>query len=522
MLRNTTGLERKLGFLKGLASVWMLCKPASAFNNLVGAMGTVPSVIDDRTKCGVLWAAKEVGNGLGLAEKYYFYNKFGNGKKLAGENNRIFEFIHKNGWDGAELTADMLNAGTTFSSKAWKQISEKAMIMFSHTESLNRMSSIRAAAMALAKQRKIDINSLSDSEFAGLMKEAKSISDFGNGVYNKGNKLSWARGGDISSILDSLLLFRTYEINQLNMIWDMISHGNIKGVLAISASLMLAGGMKVSIIGTILMTALGAMGVGGEGDDGEDNDDKIYHALSDAGYEKLSNVLQYGILSLAKINLSGTYQNSFTKLIHEGISTKQDIDLPAFFFLGDLRDAINYARSGSWGKAAESVLPAWGMSISRGAREWAYGVTDRAGRKRKDIFDNYIEPDGWDLTARLLGFNPIGVSEKTNRLWSEKKIKSVFSEERNELYSRYRYMVNHGDPDMNDLVELSRDIEEYNAKVRRSKRNLPLIDAASLANSLKDRDNKTFVENLDDKDKKRREKKIKSKIVIRNGKFEKE
>jgi hypothetical protein len=65
-------------------------------------------------------------------------------------------------------------------------------------------------------------------------------------------------------------------------------------------------------------------------------------------------------------------------------------------------------------------------------------------------------------------------------------------------------------------------IEEYNAKARRSKRNVPFIDGTTLNNAVKEKDNKFLKEDLGEKDQKRIEKKSKGKIVIRNGKLVKE
>jgi hypothetical protein len=49
MLRNTDELERVLGKLKGLSAVWMLTKPSSALNNLLGGIVTNPASIDNKT-----------------------------------------------------------------------------------------------------------------------------------------------------------------------------------------------------------------------------------------------------------------------------------------------------------------------------------------------------------------------------------------------------------------------------------------------------------------------------------------
>jgi hypothetical protein len=66
------------------------------------------------------------------------------------------------------------------------------------------------------------------------------------------------------------------------------------------------------------------------------------------------------------------------------------------------------------------------------------------------------------------------------------------------------------------------EIEAYNARVRRSGRNIPYIDDVSLRNALTDTENKFFTAGLDEKAQRRRENKGNKKLVIRNGRIVRE
>jgi hypothetical protein len=187
-----------------------------------------------------------------------------------------------------------------------------------------------------------------------------------------------------------------------------------------------------------------------------------------------------------------------------------------------LSDAIEYSQSGQHLKAIETLSPAWISSGIRAFREFDEGVTDRAGRRRKDEHDEYIKPDTLDTIVRLAGFNPVSISERTDRVWSEKKIKESYAEMRRDILGRYRDMVNDGNPSQDELADLALEIEAYNARVRRSGRNIPYIDDVSLRNALTDTENKFFTAGLDEKAQRRRENKGNKKLVIRNGRIVRE
>jgi hypothetical protein len=180
-------------------------------------------------------------------------------------------------------------------------------------------------------------------------------------------------------------------------------------------------------------------------------------------------------------------------------------------------------------KAVEQLLPSWGASASRAFREgelfgigFGDGVTDKAGRHKKDIHDQYIKPDNIDTLFRLFGFNPVDVSSKSDRVWNEKKVREKYSEMRREITSDYRDLINDGNPTDSEIADIALRIEEYNAKALRSKRNIPLIDDTTLKNALADKDNKFFKADLSEKEKKSRDKKAKKKLVIRNGRIVRE
>jgi hypothetical protein len=376
--------------------------------------------------------------------------------------------------------------------------------------------------MALAKKRGVNLSAMNDVQLQDFLLDAVKISDFGNGVYDKTNKLTWARGGDWQSVIDSALLFKTYEVNYYNNMWNMFNHKNLKGLLYTTASILAMGGGKASIPVTLLLGALAALGIT-DPDDEEESDEYVYNLIADVAGQETANVAKYGIPSLLGINLSGTYRDTITDALHDGVpdGTISISDLPAYSIFKRFENMKEYGFRQP-GKMVEEILPAWFASGSRAIREKYTGVTDRAGRQRKDVNNEYIKPDKGDTVLRFLGFNPVSISEKTDRIWTEKKVKEKYAEQRREIYARYRDYMKSGDTSDSKLAQLALDIEEYNAKVARSNRNIPLIDEAGLERAAKDTESKFLKSSLDEKAQQRREKKEKGKIVIRNGKLVRE
>jgi hypothetical protein len=384
----------------------------------------------------------------------------------------------------------------TYMGKAAYQMSNVALYMFSGVEQANRAASIRAAAIALAKKKGMVLSKLSRKELFDILDESRAISDLANGVYDKSNKISVARGGGLHTIADAFMLFRTYEGNLFQVYIDLIKNRNYGALAYISAMLTLLGGVSGSIAMSMLSSLLGFMGVGDDDED-KDYDERFFSWVSDKAGKRSELILRYGLPSLVDINLSGTYQNTVTQMI-KNKTFVPEVAVPAMFWVDRAKNIWHYGTTGQTLKALGQLLPAGiggivsPTGIVRAIDESIHGVTDRNARVRKDIYDRNIEPDWLAITMRSLGFNPVSISEKTERLWSEKKIRNRYSEKRREIYTRYREYMNSGSNDTGILADITADIDDYNARVTRSRRNIPLIDEKGLERAVKERENKFF------------------------------
>ena len=492
MLRNTSGLERVVGFWKSLAAIKYLFRLSGAFNNLGGAITTVPAVLDHHTKCGIAFALGRMGEGYKLYGQFLYYNRFGKGRQLTGEAGAVMEIIHRNGWDGAELCKAATQAGLTFAAKGYRKFTDLALYAFGTMEQYNRAASIWSAYQALLRQKGIDASRLAPLEREKLVKEARNLSDFANGDYTKANKLFLAQGDSIGHLLfDMTAMFKTYNINLYNNIMDMILHGNwrrggLKGTLYISTMLMLVAGIPASLVYTVLTNALGAAALPPP-DDGEKREDQLFNWLADNGWDTTASFLRYGVNGLLGANTLSTYKSFAvaTKEAFENPKSALELGGAPASVVEDVWEAVKEYRHGRFLSGTEKLMPAAIGAPARAIREKTAGVTDRHGRIRKDVDDRAIEMDWNAFALRSLGFNPVSISEKTDRLRSEKIIEKTYAEKRKEIYDRYRYWYNSPGHDAVELADITKDIEAYNARVERSKRKFPKIDAKSLKRAIK-------------------------------------
>ena len=484
MLRNTSGLERTVGLLKSFTAVKYLSRPSGAFGNLGGAFTTVPPVIDHHTKYGILRTLARLGEGYKLYGQYLYYNRFGKGKALTGEAGEVMDIIHRNGWDGAEQLKDLTETGLTFAAKGYKKFTDLALFAFGTVEEFNRAASIWSAYNALAAQRKIDTSKLTSPERESLVKDAKRLSDLANGDYSKANKLAFARGDDIPhQIGDMMMMFRTYEVNKWNNIFHMILHGNVKGPIYIATMLMLVAGVPASFLYWLVAKGIGAAALPPP-DEGETHEDQLLNWLADNGWDSTASFLRYGISGAALgANTQGTFNNPVRDLWNNGMS--MEMGGAPFSAIEDVWEAVTDYGNGRLLSGTEKLMPAGIGTVARAAREKGFGITDRHGRIRKDVEDKPIEMDWNAFALRSLGFNPVSISEKTDRLRSEKIIKKKYAEIRQEIYDKYRFWYNSPRRSPEELAEITKEIEAYNARVERSKRDFPKIDAKALKRAVK-------------------------------------
>ena len=178
-----------------------------------------------------------------------------------------------------------------------------------------------------------------------------------------------------------------------------------------------------------------------------------------------------GVAGLAGVNLTGSM--SMMGVTELPTSLEEVLGAP-YSMSENIVKGIGDAAHGNFGKAAERILPAMLSAPVKAAREAVRGVTKK--NNQPVIYEGEaLHPDTFDTVMRSLGFNPASISEKREKLWEQQRASSFYRKQRSEIYNDMRDWYVSGRKS-GDWARILHDVEEYNARVRRSGReNIPLI-----------------------------------------------
>ena len=472
MLRNSSGLERCIGWVRFLAAIKYLSRPSSALINSTALVVNVPPAVSAAAGTPLRHSAALAGEGLVKYIRYSTWSRYGVGKAPVVLDKRIFDYIREHRWDEAEQNRAATEAALTFASRGWRKTGDTLLWLFGHTEMANRAATIYAAARALLENTPEALEN--PNKFAVLMREAKKVSDKAHGDYTKANKLSLAQGGSTDALVaDSFLMFKTFQINAANLTWEMAKKGDWRGILWMTLVTSLLGGASTPLLLSLLNAALAAVGIRDK-ETKENPDDAIYRWLYENGMDRTAGVWKYGLPSLAGVNLRGSLASDM-----ELPETIADLLGAPASVLTDTAYGLEYAAKGNTLKAAEKLLPAAAASPIRAYREHMEGVTNR--RNTPTIYKGkQIRPSPLDTVWRTLGFNPVSIAERSERLYSDKRISYLYQNMRGDIYDRIVAWKNRGGTDREELARIIEKANEYNARVRRSGRDLPLITLQTL------------------------------------------
>ena len=472
MLRNSSGLERCIGWVRFLAAIKYLSRPSSALINSTALVVNVPPAVSAAAGTPLRHSAALAGEGLVKYIRYSTWSRYGVGKAPVVLDKRIFDYIREHRWDEAEQNRAATEAALTFASRGWRKTGDTLLWLFGHTEMANRAATIYAAARALLENTPEALEN--PNKFAVLMREAKKVSDKAHGDYTKANKLSLAQGGSTDALVaDSFLMFKTFQINAANLTWEMAKKGDWRGILWMTLVTSLLGGASTPLLLSLLNAALAAVGIRDK-ETKENPDDAIYRWLYENGMDRTAGVWKYGLPSLAGVNLRGSLASDM-----ELPETIADLLGAPASVLTDTAYGLEYAAKGNTLKAAEKLLPAAAASPIRAYREHMEGVTNR--RNTPTIYKGkQIRPSPLDTVWRTLGFNPVSIAERSERLYSDKRISYLYQNMRGDIYDRIVAWKNRGGADREELARIIEKANEYNARVRRSGRDLPLITLQTL------------------------------------------
>ena len=465
MMRNNSNLEDALGKYKGWMSVYFLSRASSGLVNMTTMLTHVPAMMSAYGKTTIPHAMKLVAQESGKYLQYLRWNKFGKGHALNSSDAWVYDKIHEFGWDNSQMEREVAGTVLTWGGKLERFITEKALWVFSSTERFNRNVTIAAGYRGLLEaERKATGKEIGEERKIELLRQAKKdISDRSHGVYGKLNLPDVIRGD--SPLAVGGRMYYDYKTYTHNTIQDMAELG-LKGRKKELAWMLLApaviGGAKASVLLTLANLIWSALG----GDPEKDVEQWWYETAHKLGGDPGERFARMGAAGTLGLDLRGSM--SMAGIAELPKTTEELLGAPYAFGKGILTGAGLLAK-GRYAEGAEKILPAALSAPVKAVREQAEGVTDKKGRPVK-YEDKQIVPDVLDTLSRSLGFNPAGISEKREKLWSEKKAAAYYRERRAEIYAHAREWAKTPLRKRSEWAKVMREVEEYNAKVKRSGR----------------------------------------------------
>ena len=197
--------------------------------------------------------------------------------------------------------------------------------------------------------------------------------------------------------------------------------------------------------------------------------------MGEYGGDLAERVSRSGVVSLFGLDMRG----SLAPGEPEFPTTLEDLGGAPYSAAKDVVKGVGKLAQGDFMKSMELILPKFAGNIFKGAREAIDGVS--TGNDMPVFYeDQRLRASLSQTVYRVMGVNPIGLSEKREKQWKETKIRKAYSEIRSNIYDDVRrYLRNGKRPD--EWVELMGNIQVYNARVRRNEYTyVPLITGKQL------------------------------------------
>ena len=482
MMRNTEASERVMGKIRAIAAVKYLSRISTGLINLTSLLTSTPAMMHAHGGIPIPKAWRELSLAVPKAANYMLYAKLGVGKKLNDEDMNVFEKMAERGWIVSLVNKEAASVGLTFAGRTWRTGAAILLGGQEITERINRAASIYAAYKVLCEDHKGKLDEKLKDEY---LEKAKYISDRANGVYGKVNLPTWARGASLGAqMARAWYMFKTYPHTYIQALLECgFRKKDILATAYMTFSPMAVAGLSASplfvlapvmgpVASWILRKVCEALGT----EPPDDPDEWIYKWLEEKAGVTAARSYRHGLFGAAGVNITGSLSMNDFSLP----TTLEDVGGASYSVLSDVFYGTGDILNGDVWKGAERLVPSALSSTMRGIREMREGVTDR--RNNPVYWEGEPLTGGWgELLLRSFGFNPVSISEKTERLWRETQTKREYTEARNRIYNRVRryYLRRIEDPD--EALVIQKEIEHYNARVRRNRpHGISLITRRSL------------------------------------------
>lgn len=478
MLRNPEPHERVMNTVRGVAALKFLSGVAPGVVNLTTLSTSVPASMKHFGNIPLRKSARLVAAGVKDYVKHYMHTRWGKGEGMKGDINQVdsdawlFHEISSRGWDNSFLESEAIRILKSQTGQLFQRIIEKALIVFTVTERINRGGTIAAAYRGMREQGVAPHEALH---------RAKKITDKAHAVYGKINRPSWARGSTLGSMTaQSFYTYKQYSHQYMQVLaeygfardwkafaWQLLSPAILAGPAATLATPALAFAIKGVFAG-----------IGKQPPD--DPEEEFYRWIESEMGGTAGRFARTGLFGGALgVNLKGSLAvglgdlpTDFKSLLGAPYSLGQDV----LFGMEDLA-------KGRVMKGAEKLTPRAVASIVRGVREYTEGAT--TARSQPIYYENdRLRASGLDAILRGLSFNPASMSIKREKQWKDRQVEERYAQQRTAIYDRVRQFAAQGGA-RGDWANILLDVEAYNRRARNSGfENVPFITESVLKSTI--------------------------------------
>lgn len=454
-LRNPTQTEMKIATLRGLTSAWYLSGMfAPAVVNITAMASTVPGAMHLH---GGIPIRKVPGLIMQASRDYTLWalqSRWNIGPGVSAEKKVLFDEMWREGLMAPQYSQEAFAVLKGRFGNGFKSAVDIATLMFSQSEQFNRAVTIYASYMGMGKLgEKVDPERLNRATF---------VSNRAHGVYGKVNMPGFARGSNVGGqVLRSTMMFKMFTLNYVHLLKESLQKKDFKSAAyMLSANAVMAGPAAMLGYGAIKETVtliFKAFGL----EPPEDPEQAVYDWIETEYGTGTRRGAQYGLFGMMGVNLQGSLQAGLDDLPTD---LKGLLGAP-FSLLSDFAYGSADIAKGDIVRGAEKMAPRLLKSRIRAYREATEGVTKRTGQP---VFYGKDQVRGTmpSTILRLMEFNPVSISEKTERQWKEEEIERKWTAKRADIYKRIRQVALAGF-NSDDWANIIADVNEYNQSVQR-------------------------------------------------------
>jgi len=275
-----------------------------------------------------------------------------------------------------------------------------------------------------------------------------------------------------------MYVFKKFSHNYMMTMIDLgVNQKDIKSAAYMAIAPAVLGGAGASVITPIVSAILKAFGYD------DDPEEDFYNWLRGLFGETGENAARFGIPGMFGHGIS--LKGSLNVGVGDLPTSIADLFGAPGSVITDIYEGGASLVRGDISKGIEKIVPnAIGAPI-RAYREYDEGVTTRTNAP---VFygKDPLKLDFIDAAIRAASFNPSRVAKIREKQWKEREVEMRMTEERADIYARFRKYFMDRDRDPAKYIDLLNEVRIYNERIqRKGAGGIPMMTNKSIKQNLR-------------------------------------